>query len=647
MSEIARRIEPKSALDGAARPKGDPELRGDAGLGQLLRASGIFDPIFYSAENPAAATDPLVHFLEHGLAAGRPPNALFAVDWYRERYGDDLAVSGLAPVVHYLKLGAAAGCDPHPLFQNASYANHYPEATAHGLTPLGHYLSEGEARGCYPNPGFDPLWYRTRHEDLGAWSHQPLLAHFAAFGEREGRNPHPLFDVRWYRERYADALERTGLGPLVHYLREGAELGYAPNPLFDPVWYRAQYGLDASNLDAFSEYCAGGWRLGRNPHPLFDAGYYWESVPAVQGRDRDALQHYVEEGAAIHVSPNPLFHSAWFCARYAVQLRNGETPLGHFIENGAERGWRPSPLFDFVVQSYRDRDPIRERESPVAGWFQGETRRLSAPGAESPIALPAVPPRPEASIVIPHYGPAALTFGCLRAISRAETRVSFEVIVVNDDPTQGFADLFGSIPRLRVIENKTNLGFGASCNRGGQEARGNKLVFLNNDTLPMDHWLDELTATPERFPGAVIVGAKLLQPNGLLQEAGCIVRSDGSAQNYGCNRDPAGPAYAFARPVDYVSGAVLLIDRERFVAMGGFRGSSSPRSMRTPTWPSERAPAEGPSYTSPNPSSCTWEAKPTAVTPIAGPNATSRATAILFEQCIPQRLPHNRIPGSM
>jgi hypothetical protein len=82
--------------------------------------------------------------------------------------------------------------------------------------------------------------------------------------------------------------------------------------------------------------------------------------------------------------------------------------------------------------------------------------------------------------------------------------------------------------------------------------------------------MDRLIETREAFPDAGLVGSKLVFPNGRLQEAGSVVWRDGSALNYGYGEDPSDPRYAFARRVDYVSAASVLIGADLFEELGGF-----------------------------------------------------------------------------
>ena len=100
--------------------------------------------------------------------------------------------------------------------------------------------------------------------------------------------------------------------------------------------------------------------------------------------------------------------------------------------------------------------------------------------------------------------------------------------MVDDQSEDQTATTLNSITGLRVITNDTNMGFVKSCNKGAAVAKGEFLLFLNNDTHVLPHWLDELVETFKVVPEAGLVGAKLLYPDGTLQEAGGIIWNDGS-----------------------------------------------------------------------------------------------------------------------
>lgn len=184
---------------------------------------------------------------------------------------------------------------------------------------------------------------------------------------------------------------------------------------------------------------------------------------------------------------------------------------------------------------------------------------------------------PDVSIVVPVFNQIAYTRRCLRAVSdMGANGLTYEVIVVDDGSVDDTEAWLASVPNLRVVRNEENIGFIASCNRGAAAARGKYLVLLNNDTAVQPRWLDELVGVFDRHPQAGLVGAKLLYPDGRLQEAGCTVYSDGRAGNYGRFDDPRLWKYNFLRRVDYCSGAAIAIPLDLFRELGGFDALYSP-----------------------------------------------------------------------
>ena len=208
---------------------------------------------------------------------------------------------------------------------------------------------------------------------------------------------------------------------------------------------------------------------------------------------------------------------------------------------------------------------------------QAQRAELYSP-AEAPFAPFAVPDSaaPRASIVIPVYNQAAHTLACLRALAEHPPAASCEILVVDDGSSDQTGDWMAQVSGLHFHRRAVNGGFIAACNDGAERARGEFLVFLNNDTVPQPGWLDALLDTFRVRPDAGLIGAQLLYPDGRLQEAGGVVRNDGRADNIGRFQSPLHPVFSYLRQVDYCSGAAIAVPAALFAEAGGFDTHFSP-----------------------------------------------------------------------
>jgi GT2 family glycosyltransferase len=220
-------------------------------------------------------------------------------------------------------------------------------------------------------------------------------------------------------------------------------------------------------------------------------------------------------------------------------------------------------------ESARVAEALRVAQLTMLRCANGEVRAIEQLAGDPPDL-------PRASIVIPTFNGIRQLVPCLRALEATlGDRFTGEVLVVDDGGTpetvRALRDLERRHAWLRVVRNPRNQGFIASCNRGAEEATGEVLVFLNDDTIPLPGWLYPLLRTFRRHPDAGAVGGRLVYPDGRLQEAGGMIFRDGSGANFGRDDfDPDAPLYTHVRPVQYCSGALLATPREMFRSMGGF-----------------------------------------------------------------------------
>ena len=175
------------------------------------------------------------------------------------------------------------------------------------------------------------------------------------------------------------------------------------------------------------------------------------------------------------------------------------------------------------------------------------------------------------SIIIPVMNNLSLTQGCVSGIDRAGGLTPVEIIVVDNASTDGTRDYLEAqhkAGKLRFIRNAANEGFARACNQGAAAARGRRLLFLNNDTVPTGGWLDALWQVA-RDPAVGAVGARLLYPDGTIQHAG--IGWINGVPDHPLRHQPANhPEATQLRELDMVTGACLLVAGDLFRELGGF-----------------------------------------------------------------------------
>jgi GT2 family glycosyltransferase len=174
-----------------------------------------------------------------------------------------------------------------------------------------------------------------------------------------------------------------------------------------------------------------------------------------------------------------------------------------------------------------------------------------------------------ASIIIVSYNGRQYLEGCLSSL-RSDMRDG-EVIVVDNASTDGSVEwLQTHFPEVRLICNPRNRGFAAACNQGAEAARGEVLVFLNQDTRVAPGWLAPLVGALEEGEKVGLTTSKVLLMShpGRIHLCGQDVHYTGLVFSRGFYL----PESEFNHPeeVGAVSGASFAIKRDVWEILGGF-----------------------------------------------------------------------------
>lgn len=433
-------------------------------------------------------------------------------------------------VLKFLQDPQFFGVDPHPLFSAAYYMEQNPDVAEAGISAFGHYLEHG-------------------------W--------------REGRDPHPYFANDWYLYRNPDVLH-AGVNPLVQYLEHGWKEGRFPNPAFDPTAYlNAHPDVETAGLEPLTHFVVHGSQEGRAT-PFRGLERDWHSLVA-RDDSKSLLDFLLSKRSDVSPprAPTEVDDDTW-----------PPQPLNNF--------WLPQTLRDFMIERQRENliplftylysvmDAYAEApgefpDSDACRRILDRIRALSSEMGQDGTQSP------EVTIVIPVYNNILDTLLCVVSLLESGPAIPIEILIADDCSTDATERLISDIGGVvRHVRNSINKGFVANCNAAAEHARGQQIVLLNNDTLIFSGWLENLVAPFSQFERVGLVGSKLINWDGSLQEAGGILWADGSAWNFGRGQDPAGSEFNYLKDVDYCSGASIAVSSSVWRQLGGFDPAFAP-----------------------------------------------------------------------
>jgi GT2 family glycosyltransferase len=183
------------------------------------------------------------------------------------------------------------------------------------------------------------------------------------------------------------------------------------------------------------------------------------------------------------------------------------------------------------------------------------------------------------SIIIPTKDNLELIKRCVRSIIKTPDRASYEIIMVDnqsEDPaTQRYYQrILKQYPNIRLVQSGPDFNFSRVCNIGAGKAKGEYLLFLNNDIEVISpNWLCNMIAFTG-LKGVGVVGAKLLYPDGKIQHAGIVLGLEGQASHVfmgtiGTRQTPFGSVNWY-RNYSAITGACMLIKKDLFTEINGF-----------------------------------------------------------------------------
>lgn len=183
------------------------------------------------------------------------------------------------------------------------------------------------------------------------------------------------------------------------------------------------------------------------------------------------------------------------------------------------------------------------------------------------------------AIVIVSFNTRDATLACI------DTVVSYcpqGIVVVDNASADGTVSAISErFPEVTLLDNATNVGFSAACNRGWRCTTARRILFLNSDARLAPGTLSRLLDLLDAHPAVGIVGPRIIDATGrievstgrdldILTELAQRRLVRGVALGRGKAIAAATAQHSRERDVDWVSGACLLARREALEAVSGF-----------------------------------------------------------------------------
>ncbi|MFN8345315.1 MAG: glycosyltransferase [Spirosomataceae bacterium] len=178
---------------------------------------------------------------------------------------------------------------------------------------------------------------------------------------------------------------------------------------------------------------------------------------------------------------------------------------------------------------------------------------------------------PLVSIITINYDQPQITAQLLESL-RKITYSNVEIWVVdNNSPNRSTDAIAPFFPEVKFLKSTTNVGFAGGNNLAAQQARGEYLLFINNDVEVAPGFLEPLVERlqSDRSIGMVSPKIKYFDAPDTLQYAGCseINLITGQGHFIG-HRETDGSAFSQSAPTAYIHGAAMLVTRQVLTQTG-------------------------------------------------------------------------------
>ncbi len=588
--DVAASVEnsPVHQMDGGTTERPDPDA--EQALARLVASSPLFDRDWYLAKYPdvaAAGVDPALHYVKRGRVERRSPGPNFDAGWYLTTY-PDVAASGTNPLLHYLQHGIAEGRKTRYVDPYRQWVEEYD------------ILSEA-----------DRVAIRAHIEELG-W--QPTISVVVPVYNTDEHCLHDMIEsVRqqiYPRWELCIADDASTAPPVRRVLEEFRE----QDPRIKVV-YRADNGHISAATNSALEMATGDFvALLDHDDVLAEHALYMVAHAIDEHPDADILYSDEDKLDAAGRRVDPYFKPDWneelfygqnFVSHLGVYRTSSIRAVGGF-----RSGFEGSQDYDLTLRlKAATRGPIVHIPHILYHWriFAGATtysstqvdgaalaarrairEHLESLGERATVLAASAgnyhrvihqePDRwPKVSVIVPTRDHVELLAQCIKGLLEGTDYPDLEIIIADNESIDAKTTaFFVDVARrgVRIVPSPGAFNFSRINNAAAREARGDVLLFLNNDIAVIDRtWLKEMILHAAR-PGVGAVGARLLYPDGTIQHGGVVLGVGGLAGHIHRGAPRNDPGYfgrlMLTQDISCITAACMAVPKVVFEKVGGF-----------------------------------------------------------------------------
>ncbi len=193
----------------------------------------------------------------------------------------------------------------------------------------------------------------------------------------------------------------------------------------------------------------------------------------------------------------------------------------------------------------------------------------------------------DCSVIIVSYNTRELLKYCIESIYSITERNN-EIIVVDNNSEDNTVDMLeNNFPKVKIIENDSNYGFGRANNQGMKVSKSEYILLLNSDTMASPAAIYESKKYIECNPEVGVLGCGLLDKKGNIQlscgrflrlshaiyggiEFNNILKTLGINREIGADHYLSENDHLKIQEVDWTTGAFMFLRKEVFKTTNGF-----------------------------------------------------------------------------